>query len=427
MGHITSERVTLMDGSFIDQEQLASARRWPEAASRVPFWVYTDKELYARELERIFDGPHWSYLGMEVEVPEVGDYRLTGIGERSIIMVRGEDGEVAAFENKCAHRGARFCRQKTGRATEFACPYHQWVYGLDGELMGVPFQRGVKRKGGMPKDFDKSEHGLNKVRVESVGGLVWGTFSKEAPSFRDYLGERMFAHYERVYSGRKLKVLGYNRQHIPANWKLMMENIKDSYHPGLLHVFFSTFGLFRADQESATEMDETGKHGILMSRKGDKEANDVSTAIRSFDADLELEDDRLLDYKHEWPTPQTVGMITVFPSVILQQQVNSISTRQILPRGTGGFDFVWTHIGYDDDDEAMTQRRLRQANLFGPAGLVSADDGEIIEFSQEAYESAPEGASLIEMGGHEVENTDYMITETAIRGMYRYYREVMGL
>ena len=70
-------------------------------------------------------------------------------------------------------------------------------------------------------------------------------------------------------------------------------------------------------------------------------------------------------------------MITVFPSVILQQQTNSHSTRQIVPTGSDGFDFHWTHFGYADDTPEMRQRRTRQANLFGPAGFVSLDDGEI--------------------------------------------------
>ena len=74
--------------------------------------------------------------------------------------------------------------------------------------------------------------------------------------------------------------------------------------------------------------------------------------------------------------------------MILQQQVNSVSTRHIQPSGHGAFDFVWTHFGFEDDSEEMTQRRLRQANLFGPAGFVSADDGEVIEFSQQALRAA---------------------------------------
>jgi len=405
-----------------------AARQWPEgAASRVPYWVYSDPEIYARELERIFYGPHWSYVALEAEVPEPGDYRTTAIGERPLIVVRGDDGEVAVLENRCCHRGVKLCQDRGGRAKELVCPYHQWVYDLKGHLVGVPFVRGVKRQGGMPADFRQGDHGLRPLRVECVNGVIWATFDETAPSFRDYLGPRMFRHYERVYSGRPLKVLGYNRQHIPANWKLMMENIKDPYHAGLLHVFFVTFGLFRADQKSAVEMDDSGRHGILISRRGEQVKNEVTATMRNFQGDLKLEDPRILDVVQEFPGEETVGMITVFPSVILQQQVNSLSTRQILPKGPDGFDFVWTHFGYADESEEMTRRRLRQANLFGPAGLVSADDGEVIEFSQQGLGPYGERDALVAMGGHEVGNTDYMVTETAIRGLYRYYREVMGL
>ena len=125
-----------------------------------------------------------------------------------------------------------------------------------------------------------------------------------------------------------------------------------------------------------------------------------------------------------WGGPTAV-MMTVFPSVIFQQQVNSVSTRHIQPDGHGAFDFVWTHFGFEDDSADMTQRRLRQANLFGPAGFVSADDGEVIEFSQEGLESKPYHRALAELGGKTVENTDHMVTETLIRGMYAYWREVM--
>ena len=71
------------------------------------------------------------------------------------------------------------------------------------------------------------------------------------------------------------------------------------------------------------------------------------------------------------------------------------------------------------------QRRLRQANLFGPAGFVSADDGEVIEFSQQAFESKPFHRAVAELGGRDVGDTEHMVTETLIRGMYRYWRDIM--
>jgi salicylate 5-hydroxylase large subunit len=141
---------------------------------------------------------------------------------------------------------------------------------------------------------------------------------------------------------------------------------------------------------------------------------------------MSLHDDRFLDVvKEAWWGEPTAVMMTLFPSVIIQQQVNSVSTRHIQPTGHGSFDFVWTHFGFEEDSDEMTRRRLRQANLFGPAGFVSADDGEVIEFSQEGFEQKPFHRTIVELGGREVADSNHMVTETLIRGMYEYWRRVM--
>jgi salicylate 5-hydroxylase large subunit len=88
---------------------------------------------------------------------------------------------------------------------------------------------------------------------------------------------------------------------------------------------------------------------------------------------------------------------------------------------------VWTFFGYAGDSEEMTQRRLRQANLMGPAGLVSIDDSEMMELSQRGVSPYPDAAAVIELGGRDTGDEPHMITETAVRGLYKYYREVMDL
>ncbi len=191
-------------------------------------------------------------------------------------------------------------------------------------------------------------------------------------------------------------------------------------------MFFVTFGLFRADQKSATEVDPTGRHGILISRTGAQEVNDVTAEMRTFRNDIKLADPRILQGVKEYAGDDTVGMITVFPSVVLQQNQNSLSTRHIVPTGPGGFDFHWTHFCYADDTAEMRLRRTRQANLFGPAGLVSADDSEIIEMSQQGFGQYPDEDALVIMGGRAFDSVDHMATEVGIRGMYRYWREAMG-
>jgi salicylate 5-hydroxylase large subunit len=400
-------------------------------SSRIPFWAYTDESLYKRELERLFYQGHWCYVGLEAEIPNPGDYKRSVIGERSVILTRAADGSVNVVENVCAHRGMQFCRERHGNKKEFVCPYHQWSYTLKGDLQGVPFRRGVKQdgkvNGGMPKEFDTADHGLNQLKVAVRGGVVFASFDHEVESLEDFLGPDMCAYFDRLFNGRKLTILGYNRQRIPGNWKLMQENIKDPYHPGLLHTWFVTYGLWRADNKSELKMDAHYRHAAMISTRSQQAAtSEVTAGVTSFKAGMEVNDKRLLDIVPEaWWKGPTAVMMTVFPSVIFQQQVNSVSTRHIQPNGKGSFDFVWTHFGFEDDTPEMTERRLIQANLFGPAGFVSADDGEVIELSQNGFEQKPNHRTVAELGGYGVGNTDHMVTETLIRGMYDYWRKVM--
>jgi salicylate 5-hydroxylase large subunit len=403
-------------------------RRWPsDGLTRVPFWVYTDPALYAREQERIFGGASWCYVGLTAEIPGPGDFKRTFIGEKPVVLVRDADGALHVVANRCAHRGVQFCRTDFGTVKEFVCPYHQWTYDLAGKLKAVPLRRGLRQQGGMPADFSLSDHGLQRLAVSERHGVVFASFASGVQPLADYLGKTMLGLFDRVFDGRALRVLGYMRQRIPSNWKLMFENIKDPYHASLLHVFLVTFGLFRADQPSAVEMDDTGRHAALISRRGEQKASDGTAEMKSFLADYKLNDPRLLDIAREFPGEATVVMQTIWPNLIVQQQSNTLATRQLVTRGPDTFDLIWTFFGYATDDEEMTTRRLRQANLMGPAGLVSLDDSEMMALSQRGVAGHADGAAVLELGGDAVADAPHMITETAIRGFYQYYRQVMEL
>ena len=401
---------------------------WPtEGDSRVPYWVYTDEAIYRREIERIFEGPTWSYVALECELPKAGDWKRSTIGEKSVLVVRGEDGVIRGFLNRCAHRGVQLCQDATGHVRHFRCPYHQWTYDLDGRLMGMPFRNGVKGVGGMPAEFDFSQHGLTPIRVAARGGAVFGSLNAQVPELAAYFGDKMLAYYDRVFDGRELRLLGYSRQRLRANWKLILENIKDTCHASLLHVFFVTFGLFRVDNPSKVRMDDTGLHTALISERGRQELNEGTKQMHSFKQQLALQDPRLLDTVREFPGDATVIMHTFWPNLILQQQSNTLATRQIVPHGPGEFDLHWTFFAYADDDEEMIRRRLRQANLMGPGGLVSMDDGEVIERAQQGFSRATDAAGINEMGGRDYADSDHMVTDVALRAFYRGYRNVMGL
>ncbi len=399
---------------------------WPQGEiTRIPYALYTDPGVFDREMTRIFAGPGWAYVGLEAEIPSPGDFKTTFVGNRPVVVTRDESGDVCVFPNRCAHRGVKFCRQEYGHTRHFVCPYHQWSYDLQGRLRGVPFIRGVKQQGGMPADFERADHGLPPLVVTTRHGVVFASFDARVPALEQYLGESNLAYFDRVFDGRALTVLGYSRQLIPGNWKLMFENIKDPYHASLLHVFLVSFGLFRADQPSAVKMDDTGAHSLLISRRGEQKRSDATSDIANLREDLVLEDARLLDPVKEFAGDATVVMQTIWPNLIVQQQSNTLALRQLRPRSPLEFELHWTFFGYADDDAAMTKRRLRQANLMSAAGLVSADDSEIIKLAQDGVSRFRDDAAVLLMGGRDVQDTDHMITEGAIRAFYRHYRKVM--
>src|SRR6185437_2895475 len=162
---------------------------WPkEGVFAIPDWVYTSRTIYEREVERIFRGPTWNYVGLEVEIPNPGDFRRAHVGPVPVITVRGKDGRIHVVENRCAHRGTEFCRERRFNESDFVCPYHRWQYDLEGNLAGIPFRRGLKGKGGMPADFDFAAHGLRKLRVATLHGLVFASFASDVEPLARYLG-----------------------------------------------------------------------------------------------------------------------------------------------------------------------------------------------------------------------------------------------
>src|SRR6266851_8542397 len=102
---------------------------WPSnGLSEIPFRLYTDPEQYRLEQERIFKGPTWNYLCLAAEIPAPGDWVAATLGEVAVIVVRGADGAVNAFVNRCAHRGNLLCLTQKGHGKEIICIYHGWSY-----------------------------------------------------------------------------------------------------------------------------------------------------------------------------------------------------------------------------------------------------------------------------------------------------------
>lgn len=405
---------------------------WPqEGNSRVPYRMFSDPDVYRAELDRVFLGPTWQFLVLADELPAPGDYKTTFLGETPVIVTRGADGRVHAMVNRCAHRGNLVCLKHQGHAEALTCVYHSWSYDLDGNLKSVAFRRGIGGKGGMPDSFRLEDHGLRKLRTDDFAGLVFGTLSPDAPPLADYIGNLIGARIGRVLHG-KPKILGTTSQILHNNWKLYVENVKDTYHATLLHTFFTTFRVSRLTAGGGVLIAEGGgNHASYTRGKHDtvgREGSDKLYAdIQSMRDGLRLADPRLLDSVEEFGDDVTVQILSVFPNFVLQQINNSIALRLVLPKGPAETELQWVYLGFADDDAAMTARRLLQSNLVGPAGYVSMEDGAVGGFVQRAIVGSENECSILEMGGHEHASQETRTTEASIRGFWQAYRPLMGL
>ena len=403
---------------------------WPvDQLTRVPFWVYSDTNVYTQEQRRIYEGPAWNFLCLEADLRNPGDFVSTFAGEMPVVVARGNDGEIYAFENRCSHRGALICLENAGNATNFACVYHGWAYDLEGNLKGVSFQKGVNGKGGMPDSFCMEDHHPRKLRVSTLCGIVFGSLSDDVPPIEEYIGDEVLARIQRVLC-KPLRILGRFSQALPNNWKLYFENVKDSYHASLLHLFLTTFEINRLTQKGGLIVSPEGGNHVSFSMI-DKTVPAGSEyreqGLRADDHTYRLEDASFLEGVDEFGDGITLQILSVFPGFVLGQVNNSIVVRQILPKSIGSTQLNWTYLGFEDDTPEMTKMRIRQSNLIGPAGLVSLEDGIVGNFVQRGVVSAPDEFGVLEMGGSATATSDTRATEAAVRGFWKAYRQHMGI
>jgi anthranilate 1,2-dioxygenase large subunit len=401
--------------------------------SRVPYKVFSSQEVYEREQERIYRGPYWSFVALACEIPQVHDFKSTFVGDTPVVVTRTTDG-FACWVNRCAHRGAMVCREKHGNAASHTCVYHQWNYSCKGDLQGVPFRRGQKQGttmlAGMAKSFEPKDHGLRKLRVEEYKGLLFATFSNEAPPLPEYLGPQMRPWIDRVFH-KPIVFLGCTRQYSKSNWKLYFENVKDPYHASLLHLFHTTFNIFRVGMSARSIPDaEHGLHSLITVTKP-KADSDTAAAyneqkIRSMQDGFALEDPAVLGQISEFEEDCTNHIQPIFPQLVVQQIHNTLVARQLLPKGPGNFELVFHFFGYEDDPPELRELRLLQANLVGPAGYISMEDTEATELVQRGTVRDGDATSFMGMGLDAPEQIHTNITENLIRRFWAGYQKAMG-
>ncbi|MDA0704125.1 MAG: aromatic ring-hydroxylating dioxygenase subunit alpha [Proteobacteria bacterium] len=193
-------------------------------ARGLPPHCYTSEEWFKAEVERIFMRS-WIFLGRVQRVPAAGDYLAIDYAGVPLLILRDRDGSLRAFANSCRHRGAKLLEGE-GNCRGIACPYHGWVYGLDGSLRGAP---GMEKSAG----FEKSENGLKPVRLETWGGFMFVCMDPDAPDLTTWLGdlpERLG-----VYDFENMVPTYRVEYDLACNWKIMVENFLEYYHTPYVH------------------------------------------------------------------------------------------------------------------------------------------------------------------------------------------------
>ena len=193
--------------------------------------LYYNEMIFREELEKIWFKT-WVYIGHVSEAANVNDFVTKCLGPMPVLMVRNRKGEIDLLLNRCPHRGNAVCVQERGNRATFTCPYHSWTFANDGSLINYAFPEGYA-------GVDKSGLGLSKVpRVAVYRGFVFGSMSAEGPSLLEHLGgakRTLDQASDNAPSGELELDAGFLRHRTRANWKFILENECDGYHPAFVH------------------------------------------------------------------------------------------------------------------------------------------------------------------------------------------------
>ena len=219
----------------------------------LPREFYVSRELFEEELRRVFHA-NWLFAGHACEIPDPGDYFVLSVGEEELIILRDREGDIRAHFNVCRHRGSRIATEPRGCSRALVCPYHQWVYALDGRLTNARL---------MGDGFDPDEYRLRSAEVRELAGLIFVCLSpgEATPDFD--LAFEAIEPQLRPHGLERAKVAVRDSYEVEANWKVLVENNRECYHCRVSHPEFcmSNYDLgLPGDPRSDAGYDATLEH-----------------------------------------------------------------------------------------------------------------------------------------------------------------------
>jgi Rieske 2Fe-2S family protein len=225
MGSARSGRGNGGSGGGIDFLQ---TRHDLHGARHLPGHIYYSEEIYELEIEKIWM-KEWLCVARVEQFPKMGDYKAMRVAGEPVIVAKNDKGELNAFSNVCRHRGVEVAPVGTGNAKEFSCPYHGWLYGLDGKLIGAPFNKEIQ------KTFDFKNCRLNPVKLGVWEGFVFINFDADAIGLDAFLDDPGVRKCEELLKPGRTMISDVYTFELDCNWKMVPENFMDIYHAKAIH------------------------------------------------------------------------------------------------------------------------------------------------------------------------------------------------
>ncbi|MDP3139439.1 MAG: Rieske 2Fe-2S domain-containing protein [Burkholderiaceae bacterium] len=399
---------------------------------RIHASLYTSEEIFEAEMERMFH-MDWVYVGHASEVPKTGDYVLRQIGRQHVILVRDADGGVQVLLNRCSHRANMLLWRDRGNTRKsITCAYHGWTFGLKGELLDVPYNKGLTRP--------VEELGLGKAAaVSQYRGFVFACLLKEpAHDLATHLGagvKLIDRTCDLSPTGEIAVGKNWLQHSVKANWKLVADNNTDGYHVGFVHGSF--LNSFKSQYETTVSSREELQKGATRDwGQGHGELDFAATYQRPLDW-LTGKADRYPDYLAKMKAryePERLEKLlfegpahaTIFPNLFLGEMnvemLQPISANEVVVHVT-----PLLLVGAPE----VNVRSIRQTpGAIGPAAFLFADDATLAERNHIALTNRRPDWVDLGRGLNRQTETDgvlegHFTDETSARAFWRQYRKVM--
>lgn len=360
---------------------------------RVNRQAFRSPEILTLERERVFE-KCWIYAGHESEVLQPGDFCSRRVAGRPVILARGSDGQVRVLLNTCTHRGSLVCREHSGNAKTFQCPYHAWTFNNCGELVGVPGEDAYSEA------FNRKELALGMPpRMESYRGFVFISFNPTIESLLDYLaGAKEFLDLICDQSEDGMEIVhGTQVYSIRANWKLLVENSIDGYHGLPTHQRYMAFlaEIGGIDPSTVSRLRGEAKdlgngHSVIEYEPpwGRPIARWAPYFGEAKKAELEAIQKKIeARFGAEWAyrVTQMSCNLQIFPNLIVND-IMAVTVRTFFPVSPDHMEVTaWALAPKEESPENRALRLDNFLTFLGPGGFATPDDVEMLESCQKGF------------------------------------------